>query len=119
MFTFGQRLKALRKEAQLTQAELAEQLGVSVQALSKWECGSTMPGNCRMKKNSAKAVAMMTFAESLFRVAYRFAREIYSPSGLTLVYAGRMILPAFCISSIRCALQPAILATAKMGVNSS
>jgi len=43
MFTFGQRLKTLRKEAQLTQSELAEQLGVSVQALSKWECDSTMP----------------------------------------------------------------------------
>lgn len=43
MFTFGQRLKTLRKEAQLTQSELAEQLGVSIQALSKWECDSTMP----------------------------------------------------------------------------
>ena len=43
MFTFGQRLRTIRKEAQLTQSELAEQLGVSVQAISKWECGSTMP----------------------------------------------------------------------------
>lgn len=43
MFTFGQRLKTFRKEAQLTQAELAEKLTVSVQAISKWECDSTMP----------------------------------------------------------------------------
>lgn len=43
MLTFGQRLKTLRKEAQLTQAELAEKIMVSVQAISKWECNSTMP----------------------------------------------------------------------------
>lgn len=43
MLTFGQRLKAIRKSARLTQAELAERLMVSVQSISKWECGSTMP----------------------------------------------------------------------------
>ena len=43
MLSFGQRLKVIRKEAQLTQAELAEKLAVSVQAISKWECDNTMP----------------------------------------------------------------------------
>lgn len=43
MISFGQRLKLLRKEAQITQAELAEQLMVSVQSVSKWECDNTMP----------------------------------------------------------------------------
>lgn len=43
MLSFGQRLKAIRKDAQLTQAELAEKLLVSVQAISKWECDNTMP----------------------------------------------------------------------------
>ncbi len=43
MLSFGQRLKMIRKEAQLTQAELAEKLMVSVQAISKWECDNTMP----------------------------------------------------------------------------
>lgn len=43
MLTFGQRLKSIRKESQLTQAELAEKLTVSVQAISKWECDNTMP----------------------------------------------------------------------------
>ena len=43
MLSFGQRLKAIRKDAQLTQAELAEKLMVSVQAISKWECDSTLP----------------------------------------------------------------------------
>jgi len=43
MISFGQRLKLIRKEAGITQSELAEQLTVSVQAVSKWECDNTMP----------------------------------------------------------------------------
>ena len=43
MLRFGQRLKTIRKDAQLTQAELAEKLMVSVQAISKWECDNAMP----------------------------------------------------------------------------
>lgn len=43
MLSFGQRLRAIRKDSQLTQAELAEKLMVSVQAISKWECDNTMP----------------------------------------------------------------------------
>lgn len=43
MLSFGQRLKAIRKDAQLTQAELADKLMVSVQAISKWECDNAMP----------------------------------------------------------------------------
>lgn len=43
MLSFGQRLKIIRKEAQITQAELSEKLMVSVQAISKWECDNTMP----------------------------------------------------------------------------
>ena len=43
MLSFGQRLKILRKEANLSQTELAEQLFVSVQSVSKWECDNAMP----------------------------------------------------------------------------
>lgn len=43
MTTFGQRLKAIRKDGRLTQAELAEKLMVSVQSVSKWECDNAMP----------------------------------------------------------------------------
>ena len=43
MTSFGQRLKMLRREADLSQAELAEALGVSVHSVSKWECDSNMP----------------------------------------------------------------------------
>ena len=41
--TLGLKIQDLRKKAQLTQDELAEILGVSRQALSKWENGSSIP----------------------------------------------------------------------------
>ncbi len=43
METMGQIIKRLRKERGFTQEELAEQLGVTFQAVSKWENGSSMP----------------------------------------------------------------------------
>ena len=41
--TFGQRLKVFRKNSQFTQQELAEMIGVSNQAISKWETDTGMP----------------------------------------------------------------------------
>lgn len=40
---FGENLKKLRREKELTQEKLAEILGVSFQAVSKWERGETYP----------------------------------------------------------------------------
>ena len=37
--TFGEKLQRLRKARSWTQEQLAEQLGVSRQSLSKWESG--------------------------------------------------------------------------------
>ncbi len=39
----GQQIAALRKAKGLTQAQLGERLGVSFQAVSKWERGETLP----------------------------------------------------------------------------
>ena len=39
----GQLLKELRKEKGLTQAQLAEQFGVSDRSVSRWETGTTLP----------------------------------------------------------------------------
>lgn len=39
----GQFLKALRCQKSITQAELAEMLGVSNRSISRWENGTTMP----------------------------------------------------------------------------
>lgn len=40
---FGKRISALRRKAGLSQTDLAEKLGVTSQAVSKWECGNTVP----------------------------------------------------------------------------
>lgn len=41
--TLGERLQALRKSRGLSQEQLAEQAGVSRQAVSKWELGESQP----------------------------------------------------------------------------
>ena len=43
MMKLGDKIKALRKERNISQEVLANYLGVSFQAVSKWETGSTMP----------------------------------------------------------------------------
>ncbi len=40
---FGKRIAALRRKAGLSQTDLAEKLGVTSQAVSKWECGNAVP----------------------------------------------------------------------------
>lgn len=39
----GTRIKELRKEQKITQDRLSEYLGISPQAVSKWENGTSMP----------------------------------------------------------------------------
>ena len=39
----GQRIRELRHKAELSQEQLAEKFGVSVQAVSKWECSQSYP----------------------------------------------------------------------------
>jgi transcriptional regulator with XRE-family HTH domain len=51
--TFGNKLSSLRKQANLTQADLAEKIGVSRQAITKWEKGIGLPDIDNMKKLSS------------------------------------------------------------------
>ena len=50
---FSEKLKLLRKEHNLTQEGLAEQLGVSRQAITKWESGEGVPEIENLKQLSA------------------------------------------------------------------
>ena len=43
MFEFSDIMKTLRKQRGLTQEQIAETLGVSCQAISKWETGGSFP----------------------------------------------------------------------------
>lgn len=40
---FGKRMAVLRRKAGLSQTDLAQKLGVTSQAVSKWECGNAVP----------------------------------------------------------------------------
>ena len=46
--SLGERIKALRRRAGLSQEQVAEQVGVSRQAVAKWESGERAPdlNNC-------------------------------------------------------------------------
>ena len=46
--TMGQIIKRLRKDKNFTQEELAEQLGVTCQAVSKWENGTSDPSTSNL-----------------------------------------------------------------------
>lgn len=48
----GDRIKKLRDENNISQADLSEFLGISQQALSKWENGKTQPDNETLVKLS-------------------------------------------------------------------
>lgn len=46
--TIGQRITMLRKERNISQAELAKRLDVSRQAVSKWEQGQSSPDTAKL-----------------------------------------------------------------------
>ena len=48
----GKFIRQLRQENHLTQKQLAEQLGVTYQAVSKWENGKNIPDILMLKKIS-------------------------------------------------------------------
>lgn len=43
MEIFGERLKKIRTDRQLSMSELAKRIGTSQQNVSRWEVGETMP----------------------------------------------------------------------------
>ena len=53
--TIGQTIKLYRKEKALTQGQLAELIGVSTQAISKWETDAGMPDISQIAYGTGKA----------------------------------------------------------------
>lgn len=51
--TFAEKLKSIRKQAGMTQEQLAEKLGVSRQAVTKWETDAGVPDIENIKAISA------------------------------------------------------------------
>lgn len=52
-YTFGNRIFALRKQAGLSQSELAKMMGVTDKAVSKWETGKAKPNTNTIRKLAA------------------------------------------------------------------
>lgn len=60
-YTFGQVMLTLRKTIGLTQAELAQRLGVSRKAVGEWEAGSIYPKAEHLKAFIALGIQQQTF----------------------------------------------------------
>ncbi|MDD6462996.1 MAG: helix-turn-helix domain-containing protein, partial [Clostridiaceae bacterium] len=52
-YAFGNRMLELRKKLNLSQAELAEMIGVTNKAVSKWETGKSKPTTNVIRKLAA------------------------------------------------------------------
>ena len=63
----GQKIKELRQENNLTQEELAEELGVSFQAISRWENSTTYPD-----------ITMLPIIASMFNVTIDYLLDMDS-----------------------------------------
>ena len=63
----GQKIKQLRQENDLTQEELAEQLGVNFQAVSRWENSTTYPD-----------ITMLPIIASMFNVTVDYLLDMDS-----------------------------------------
>lgn len=85
--TFSRNLRRLRLQKGLTQERLAGILGVSVQSVSRWECGNTLP-DVMLLPELAKLYAVTV--DDLYRETYRaypsYAQRllaVYEASGRT------------------------------------
>jgi transcriptional regulator with XRE-family HTH domain len=63
-YAFGQRMLRLRTSIGLTQAGLADLLGVSRQAVGEWETGSSYPKADHLKQSIALGMQQQAFAAS-------------------------------------------------------
>jgi len=84
--SMGQTIKKLRKERNLTQEELAEQLNVTFQAVSKWENETGLPDISQVVPLASvfgvsTDVLFGTFGTNENEEAEKIIREAYAPGG--------------------------------------
>ena len=78
-YAFGQLMLTLRTTMGLTQAELAQRLGISRHAVAEWEAGSSYPKTERLKGLIELAVRVSAFAagreEEQIRALWKAAHQ--------------------------------------------
>ena len=80
----GRFLAAKRKEAKMTQQQLAERLHVSFQAVSKWESGATYPS---LETLHDLAVALHVSADDILAGGHKAGEALsYSKAGVDIAY---------------------------------
>ena len=77
METIGQRIHTARKKQGITQGEIAQRLGVSINIVSKWENGKSTP---RQDKHINGLVSIL----GLSKVFLLFGEEYFESAGLTM-----------------------------------
>ena len=84
--SFGENLREIRKQRNITQEELAELLGVSRQAISKWESGNGYPETEKLIEISRQLnISLDYLLNDASNVAEKESGEeksaVYAPSG--------------------------------------
>lgn len=107
--TFGEKIQRLRKESGLSQEELSDQLGVSRQAISKWERDSGYP-------ETEKIVCMSKiFHVTLDYLLNEEAAQSQEVSGERGTYVSREMAEGFLLYQKRKVLKIAIAVGAMIG----
>lgn len=92
--SFGEKLKNARKTAKLTQEQLAEKLGVSRQAITKWEADKGLPDIQNIKLLSkALGVSIDYLLDDNSKIDMSVLREPISLDGYTYkpTFSGRLV----------------------------
>ena len=97
--SIGKVIRRLRSEHSVTQEELAEYLGISYQAVSKWETGTTMPDITLLPKLAAffgariDELFSVDHEDELERIDLMLRREEMSDQNY--IYAKRILVDFF------------------------
>ena len=72
---FSERLRALRKERKISQGALAAQLGISQQAVGKWETGRSTPFRSSLRPEGAEVLVPVLGTVKAGYDAYAFEED--------------------------------------------